>query len=285
MRTLIAFVVTLSIIVLPPSVTSAADDGVGARGLFIQSRPKQRTQKARPKSAAADRPPIGADPTKPPPSANGNQSTVDGPLGLGLSLFRVINQAEPIRVDPASMFRSGDAIRFVIEPAIDGYLYVFLRTGERTPVMIYPDARLEQGDNFVYAHTVTEVPSRRNREFDVFRLTGSPAVEHITIVLTRTPLPGVPIADALVAHCASSSGVCLWQPQPETVAEVKGAAAKPSLVSAVKDAGRRLSKDDAQMLARDLVLGASDDAPSIVAVAGSVDTPLFAYEVTIRHEK
>lgn len=219
------------------------------------------------------------------PVSRVDQTADEGALGLGISLFRVLNQAESIRVDPAATFRRGDELRFVIEPGIDGYLYVFVRTGDGAPVMIYPDARLDEGDNFVYAHTVTEVPSRRNRQLDVFRLTGSPAVEHVSIVLSRHPLPKVPIGDELVAYCASTSGVCLWHPETDTVAEVKGAAAKPALVSAVKDAGKRLSDSDAQTMTRELVLGASDDAPSIVAVAGTVNAPLFAYELTIRHEK
>lgn len=281
MQTVIAFIVAMSIIVLPPSVTSAAADGVGARGLFIQSRPKQRTQKARPRPAATVKTPA----TSPPPVVQVDRSLADAPIGIGLSLFRVLNQAESIRVDPASTFRAGDKLRFVVEPGIDGFLYVFVRTNGGAPVMIYPDARLEAGDNFVYAHTVTEVPSRRSRGLDIFRLTGSPAVEQVTIVLSRQPLPRVPIADALVEWCAPKGDRCTWSPEQATIDELKVAVAKPAVVSAVRDAGKKLTDDESRVLTREVVLGASDDAPTIVAVAGAVDAPVFAYELTIRHEK
>lgn len=285
MRTAASILIAISLTGISWSAARAGDDGIKARGLFIQSRPKQRTKKVRPRPIGVAKPPVGTVVHDVPPTSRVDGTSAEAPLGLGLSLFRVLSQAESIRVDPASTFRGQDKFRFVVEPGLDGYLYVFVRTGDGAPVMIYPDARLDDGDNFVYAHTVTEVPSRRNRQHDVFRLTGSPAVEHVTIVLTRQPLPSVPIAEDLVAYCASREGVCLWRPEPGTVAEVRSAASKPALVSAVKDAGKRLTDDAVRLLTREVVLGASDDAPTIVAVAGTVDAPLLAYELTIRHEK
>lgn len=285
MRTLSSLIIVVAFVVLVPSMTRAQDDGSGTRGLFIQSRPKQRTKKARPRPAAAVKPATGTPDNEPAPVAPVVPVSDTGALGVGISLFRVVNQAESVRVDPASTFRSGDALRFIVEPGHDGFLYIFVRTGEGSPVMIYPDARLEDGDNFVYAHTVTEVPSRRNRGLDVFRLTGSPAVERVTFVLSRQPLPRVPIADRLVAYCAAKAGVCLWRPESETVAEVDSFASKPALVSKVSDAGKSLTAEEGSVMTRELALGASDDAPTVVAVAGAVDTPVFAYELTIRHEK
>ena len=71
---------------------------------------------------------------------------------------------------------------------------------------------LNEGDVFVYAHTMTEVPSRRNPKFDVFKMAGKPATERVFIVVSRDPLQGVPIADELVAYCNTKAGPCPLSP-------------------------------------------------------------------------
>ena len=61
-----------------------------------------------------------------------------------------------IRVEPTREFRTGDRIRIALEPNTDGYLYIFNSENGAAPKMIFPDARLDGGENWIEAH----VPDR-----------------------------------------------------------------------------------------------------------------------------
>src|SRR5262245_47693734 len=118
-------------------VLARAGDDDGSRGLFIKSRPRKASPVARTDRRAR-------------PTTSSPAHVPAEPVGLGFSLYRVLDTARAVRVSPTAIFRRGDKLRFVLEPGIDGYLYVFVTTGTKQPVMIYPDARLERGDNFAY---------------------------------------------------------------------------------------------------------------------------------------
>ena len=117
MRTLASILIALSFVALPSHATAADNDGIRARGLFIQSRPKERTRKVRPKPAGSAKPAAGATGTNPMPVSRVDQTADEGALGLGISLFRVLNQAESIRVDPAAS-RDGFAFRAEVTAAV-----------------------------------------------------------------------------------------------------------------------------------------------------------------------
>ena len=81
--------------------------------------------------------------------ANQNSSTVNGPaqaIGLGYTLFMRDSNGRSVRVEPGHEFHSGDRVRISLEPNVDGYLYVFHTEGDGQPEMIYPDARLDAGE-------------------------------------------------------------------------------------------------------------------------------------------
>lgn len=255
-----------------PAVRARQDDDTDARGVFIKSRPKKATRVVRTAARPVARP-IAVSPT-----AHGFAE----PVGLGFSLFRVLDKARAVRVSPSATFHKGDDLRFVLEPSIDGFLYVFVTTGEKRPVMIYPDPRLERGDNFVYAHSVVEVPSRRNPAFDIFKIVGDPATERLLFVVSRDPLPGVPVSDELVKYCEKTA--CPWSPPDTSWEEIARQSTAERGISVRKDDGTRITAIEEDALTRDLVLGASDAQPTVIAVNGSVDTPILVHAVSIRHE-
>jgi len=289
MNACILFVLIAAIVAptAPPAVRQAGEED-GTRAAFIKQRPPARTTRQRPprRQPKASPTPVatnGAPKSHVVPVAHAE------PVGLGFSLFEVLDKTRARRVDPSGTFRAGDMLRFVLESSIDGYLYIFVIThekdGAKRPVMIFPDARLYDGDNFVYAHTATEVPSRRHPAFDVFRISGSAGVEQVYFVVSRDPLPGVPIGDELVRLCEGSPKSCPWSPLGAIWEPLERQASAEARVSVRKETGKEVTRaEDEAIATRDLILGSTDDEPSVIAVSTSADTPMLVRAVSIRHE-
>jgi hypothetical protein len=280
----------LAAIVSPAAPLAGAQlEEDGTRAAFIKERPTARVAKQRPPRTKArpKTPPVAT--TKGPETPVVPVAHAE-PVGLGFSLYQVFDKTRSRRVVPAGVFRGGDQVRFVLESSIDGYLYVFLithdkKTGAKRPRMIYPDARLEGGDNFVYAHTATEVPSRRNPQFDIFGITGGPGTEQLFFVVSRDPLQNVPIGEELVELCARPSAECPWSPAGSLWEPLERQASAEVRTSVRRDAGKEVSRGEEVAIAtRDMVLGSSDDAPSVIAVNASSETPLLVRQVELRHE-
>ena len=137
-----------------------------------------------------------------------------GAVGLGYTLFKRAANGEAVRVDPATQFRAGDQIRIALEANIDGFLYVFHTENGQNPQMLFPDARLNNGDNRITAHALYEVPSSQEAQEHLrwFIFDATPATERLFIVVSRQPLPLVPIGAELVSYCRENRGPCPWRP-------------------------------------------------------------------------
>src|SRR5262245_49877498 len=136
------------------------------------------------------------------------------PIGLGCTLFKRGPRDAAVRVSARREFRAGDAVRFMIESNISGYLYVFHVENDGRPKMLFPDARLQGGNNFVRAHTPIETPSGRelDPEFRWFHFDQTVAIERFYLFVTRERLPDVLIAEQLVSYCRDNLKSCLWHP-------------------------------------------------------------------------
>ncbi|MBK6426125.1 MAG: DUF4384 domain-containing protein [Blastocatellia bacterium] len=116
-------------------------------------------------------------------------------IGVGYTVFEYRVDGATVRSDPRRVFASGDRIRLLIEPAVNGYLYIFHVEGVGgIPRMLFPSVRLNGGVNVVVAHRPIEVPSRAesdpiNRWFVFDQM---PATEHLFLIVTRDPLIGSP---------------------------------------------------------------------------------------------
>ncbi|HEY5838809.1 MAG TPA: DUF4384 domain-containing protein, partial [Pyrinomonadaceae bacterium] len=209
-------------------VASAQQDE-GVRGAFLESRPKTTDLKG-PSRRHRRRPAkINTNPNPTPavnPSASTNTNTTttavtnrppsrktQPAIGLGYTIFMREPSGRSIRVEPTREFRNGDRIRIALEPNTDGYLYIFNSENGASPRMIFPDARLDGGENWIEAHVPVEVPSSEEAEERLrwFEFYGDPGTERVFIVVTREPLSAVPTADELVAFCGLNKDKCPWQ--------------------------------------------------------------------------
>src|SRR5262245_27353895 len=122
-----------------PLFTTAQDPEADetVRGTFLKSRQKTGGTVKKQKPPASPRKPTTssaqsmnhqpAESTEATPAAQIDQpkAAPEEPVALGFTLYQRGPGSEPVRVSPAKVFHSGDALRLIIESNIDGYLYIF----------------------------------------------------------------------------------------------------------------------------------------------------------------
>lgn len=237
---LAVFVVTACLAQAP------ADQNV--RGIFLESRPAKET-KAAPAAKAG----------KVPPQA--------GRLALGYTLF--LDAAEgPRRVKPERIFRSGDRLRLLVELNRDGFLYVLHQEEDGSSTLLYPDARIEEGENRVAAHELCEVPAGAWFVFDE-----QPGDERLTLVASEKPLENIPRGKQL-------AGRPEFKLTPAEVARLMAGAQKAASGSAA-DEGRPMSKAEGR---RGLTLSAADPGPSRVLMNTGAQAGWIAVQLVLAHK-
>ena len=132
-------------------------------------------------------------------------------IGLGYSLYMRDQLGRSVRVDPSRTFRAGDKVRLNLESNINGYLYVFYRENDGSPIMLFPDARLNGGNNEVTAHVPYEIPSSKEPDprNQWFTFDNKPATENLYIIVTREPLPDTPTGADLLKFCSADMKQCV----------------------------------------------------------------------------
>jgi hypothetical protein len=288
------FIVTASANFVHSQQQGGDDDQT--RGVFMSTR----SESARPR--ATPRPSPRATPhstpkktkTKPTPTPQPTPETTNyafvsdpnAPLALGYTLYMKDANGDALRVDPSREFRSGDSVRLTMESNIDGYLYVFTTENDGDPLMLYPDAHLNNGDNFVRAHVPYEVPSSMNAEERLrwFTFDEKPAVEKLFIVLTRQPISGVPTKEALVAQCGGKK-VCPWKVTPAVWQRVKNETDAPVKISKAKDEGQKQKPVEKDKLTRGIGLAADDPEPSVIRMSASSNTGVLVATLDLIHKQ
>lgn len=305
------FTTLLSIALLVAGFSAIAQmqEEEGVRGAFITSRPatgtsntnsKTARKKRRVKSGAATNSnqmaSANANLNKSSGSkSNGNNAghkvektgeTAGGPIGLGYTLYMRDAHGDAVRVDPAREFHFGDSIRVALESNTDGYLYIFHSEGDGQPEMIYPDAQLDEGYNEIEAHVPFEVPSSEATEERLrwFTFDQNPANEHLYIVLTREPLPGVPTAEDLVAYCRATQGGCPWHPTTEMWTQVRGSMSAPVAVNKSKTYGQAQTEKEHNASLRGIGLDRSAPAPSVIRMNVSSNTGILVTTLDLIHK-
>jgi hypothetical protein len=295
-----------------------SDEEEGVRGSFLISRPSSKkpanrpgttskpvasnkasktvkagkgTAKPRPRPAKPDpgNGGIEADKTGPGKDPSGGETGASSkePIGLGYSLYMKEKDGNAVRVDPTRVFHANDSIRISLEPNIDGYLYVFYTENDGQPVMLFPDARLAQGENRIEAHVPYEVPSslESNPAHRWFVFDNKPAIEKLYVVVTREPIASVPVGSKLLEYCrAIEKSGCLWQPDQATWSSVTAGSTRKVNVSKSRTFGQPQTEDEAEASLRRL--GLEDDAPepSVVHMNGSADAPILVTIIPLTHQ-
>jgi uncharacterized protein DUF4384 len=257
----------------PAAIRQSGDEL--SRGWIIQ-RPAHRTPtKPRQHRAVTAAPPREASRHEAPPA---------GPLGLGYSIYRLEADGSVAGVGPSTVFHEGDKVRIVVEPNADGYLYVFDAENDRNPVMIFPDARLYDGDNSVQAHEAIEVPSSQHPKFKWFKFVGSPAVDRLYVVVSREPLPGVPTGAELVKYCDAYASACPWKPADAQWSTIQKIGNAPTSLTTTASRGLAITTANEGVLDRSLVLSGDDPPPAVIGLAGDAKLGAMALKVDLRHE-
>ena len=122
----------------------------------------------------------------------------------------------PERVSGDSRLREGDRVRFSIEAARTGYLYVIDREryadgtlGEA--MLIFPTTRTRGGDNAVKAGRVIEIPSQDDSPpfFTMRRSRSDNVGETLIVLVTPEPLTELQIGEK--AQRLSDEKVAMWE--------------------------------------------------------------------------
>lgn len=206
------------------------------------------------------------------------------PIGLGYSLYMRDANGDAMRVDPERVFRTGDRVRLSLEANTDAYLYIFNSTDNGDPVMIYPDVRLDDAGNYIEAHVPTEIPSSTEADERMrwFTFDANPGTEHIYIVVTREPVPGIPIDDDLVNYCRTNR--CPWRPAPGVWGQIKAALGGRVQVVKAKTYGQTQTGSEREATTRGLGLDQSAPPPSVIRMNVSSDTGLLVTGIDLVHK-
>lgn len=300
---MVLFVLLLALAGVSAQSTDQRDE---TRGAFMTTRPKQvdkpaatsstaKASRRRPKTVES-KPPTwtqtpaishnpGTTSTKP-TTINPASGKVGQRMGLGLTLFTRDSNGMAVRVDPNRVFRRGDRVRVLLETNADGYLYIFNTTDGGKPVMIYPDARLDDAGNYIRSHVPFEIPSSlaNQEQLRWFSFDEQAGAERLIFVLTREPLPGVPIDDDLQNYCGNSNNKCPWQPATEVWAQIQKEMSAPVQVDKSKQFGNAQSPVEQQATTRGIGLSKDDPEPSLIMLTASSNTPVLVATLDLVHK-
>jgi len=271
------------------------------RGAFLTTRPKpsakpgpsSRPSRRRPKTIKAD--PVAVNSPSPNPGKNpGPNSSPDSTprrassqrLGLGVTLFMRNSSGLAVRTDPSRTFRKGDHVRVLLETNADGYLYVFNTTDDGQPIMIYPDAELDEAGNYIQGHVPWEIPSSTAAEERLrwFTFDQTSGAEKLYFVFTREPLPTVPIEDDLITYCRENTGKCPWQPAADVWAQIKKELGEPVKVAKAESFGKSQTEPEQQAATRGIGLNRNDPEPSLIMLTASTSKNILVATMDLIHK-
>ena len=292
------------------SVTAVISQGVfgqeqeeeGVRGSFLTSRPAPTKPRPTPTPARRQQRPRQPSNGNETSSTNSHKGFTDsngansagniksaltpgGPIGLGYSLYLRDNNGDPVRVDPSREFHHKDALRVSLEANTNGFLYVFYTENDGSPQMLFPDARLIQGSNKIQAHVPYEVPSSHESDPSKrwFVFDDKPAIEQLYIVVTRQPLPLVPVGDELLAYCRGQAN-CTWQPPTSAWAIVKDGMNARTEVSKIQAGGQAQTQTEREATTRGIGLDTTAPAPTVVRMNVASDSPVLVTRLELVHK-
>lgn len=269
--------------------TATANTNTSASGGTSASRRRTRRTTSRPANKNSS-----SGNTAGNPRSNTNSNTTiasvnayaSTPIALGYSLFMRDANGNAVRVDPSREFRAGDRVRLSLETNIDGYLYVFYTENDANPQMIFPDARLDEGYNEIDAHVPAEVPSsfETDERLRWFVFDEKPANERLYIVVTREPLPGIPIGDDLIEYCKNRPKPCVWQPTPGLWAQLKANMNARVYIDKTNAYGQVQTKTEQTATTRGLGLDRSAPEPSVIRMNAVASTGILVTVLDLIHK-
>lgn len=284
-------------------IVNAQEPDDDVRGAFLSTRPKTTS----PNATRRRRPPRNSNSSS---TANKNANAANSnaansntananmrhtsnrnsasslAIGLGYTLFMRDSGGRSVRVDPGHEFHNGDRVRISLEPNVDGYLYVFHTEGSGPAEMIYPDPRLDGGENWIEAHVPLEVPSGEETDERLrwFTFYGNPGTERLYIVVSRDPLPVVPTGEELVKFCAASKTNCPWHPSAEVWVQVQdGTKAEVRIVTS-GTFGQAQTEKEQVATTRGLGLDQTAPQPAVIRMNAATNAPVLVTVLDLIHK-
>ncbi|CAN5625215.1 MAG: DUF4384 domain-containing protein [Pyrinomonadaceae bacterium] len=207
-------------------------------------------------------------------------------MGLGLTLFTRDANGLSVRADPSRVFRSGERVRVLLETNTDGYLYIFNTTDGGKPVMIYPNAELDEGGNYLQSHVPFEIPSSTAREERLrwFTFDNYEGAERLFFVFTRELLPFVPTEEDLVNYCKQGEGKCPIKPESELWMKIQTELSAPVRVAKSERYGKAQTTIEQDASTRGLGLSKEDPEPSVVMMKASTEANILVAMLELVHK-
>ena len=302
-RLVIFIIAAVSLVLGLMMVNAQSDDDV--RGAFLSTRPKTtnantpRRPRPRPHPTPNNSSSGGVKNTNNTNgstqyAANNNKSLVNinsgksraEAIALGYTIFMRDVNGRAVRVEPTREFHNGDRIRISLEPNVDGYVYVFHTEGDGPPEMIYPDARLDGGDNSIEAHVPIEIPStlETDERLQWFQFYGNAATEHLYVIVTREPLADVPIGEVLVKLCTDNKANCPWHPPVDVWMRTQQAAKAEVKVVTNNTAGQAQSDKEQLATTRGFGLDQTAPQPAVIRMSASTTAPVLVTVLDLVHK-
>jgi Domain of unknown function (DUF4384) len=250
---------------VPAALAQGKDDEEVVRN-FVSTRDRVVTHRSKSKSQSQPRP--------------------ARPIGLGFTLFKRGPRDEAVRVSTGREFRAGDAVRFMIESNITGYLYIFHVENDGPAKMLFPDARLQGGHNFVKAHVPIEIPASREEdpEFRWFHFNQSVAIERFYLFVTREQLPEIMTEEKLAAFCRDSPEACPWRPSATQWKQLLATADTAARESQIRKLGQAQTSVERYHIRRDVGLPPGAPSPAKVKINVSPQAGIIMMNVDLIHK-
>lgn len=207
-------------------------------------------------------------------------------MGLGLTLFARDANGLAVRADPSRVFRSGERVRVLLETNTDGYLYIFNTTDGGKPVMIYPNAELDEGGNYIQSHVPFEIPASTASEERLrwFTFDQDAGAERLFFVFTRDPLPLIPTEDDLINYCKQGEGRCPIKPEAGLWVKIQTELSAPVQIAKSERYGKAQTTIEHDATTRGLGLSKEDPEPSLVMMRASTDANVLVAMLELIHK-
>jgi hypothetical protein len=208
-----------------------------------------------------------------------------GKIGLGYTLYMRDADGRAVRVDPSQEFHTGDGIRLMLEPNINGYLYIFNTENGKNPQMIFPNAEMQGGNNAVQAHVPYEVPSSQDPNPDLhwYFFQGERSAERLYVIVARQPLPDIPTGESLVNYHRQNPKDLHWHPTARTWARIKANASAAAVSIKSNTEGQAQSDIERESIDRSLGLHKDAPPPAVIRVSNSSGVNYFVTLIDLIH--
>jgi Domain of unknown function (DUF4384) len=126
-------------------------------------------------------------------------TTNTAPLGMRVSVLKVVDKGQTVEMDPDTAFRNGDQLRLNVEVSDTGYLYILNRGSSGTWMPLFPSPEIPNASNLVqrgvkygippgYGYTIHD-PAGTEKLFVIFSRKPQLDMEALTDDVSRQDKP------------------------------------------------------------------------------------------------